>query len=116
MSNKSRGTALEHQVRDDLVERGWLVVRPGASLGPADLVALRAGWDPLLVQVKIGGYMLPAERRELCEAAERSGAVPLLADRQRRPEDRRRTWIRYRRLEAGEVAEPWDDGELREAA
>lgn len=111
-SNRRRGVDLEHAVRDDLRELGWLVIRPAGSKGAADLVAHRAGDDPAFVQVKTGGYMKPDERRELLAAATQAGGVPVLADRQRHREDRRRTFIRYQRLvdasaNEWERWEPW---------
>ena len=97
-SNRRRGIALEHSVRDDLLEAGYYVVRPAGSKGPADLVAMHKG-RILFVQVKVSGYMPPGERLELERAAHRAGAIALLADRIRLPEDKRRTRIRYRNPE-----------------
>lgn len=58
--------------------------RAPASLGVADLVALKAGQTPLLIEVKStagGPYerFSPADRQELKAAAIKAGATPLLA-------------------------------------
>lgn len=87
MTNRSRGDYLERQTRAALEAHGWLIVRAGGSLGAADLVALRAGKRPLLIQCKILGRgrtfprMDPAERVALWDAAEKAGARPLIATR-----------------------------------
>lgn len=79
-----RGAQRERAVRDLLAEQGWLVVRAAGSLGCADLLALRAGERPRLVEVKstAGGpfeHFGPAARARLAAAAEQAGADALLA-------------------------------------
>ena len=87
MSNRARGDYLERQTRDALAAYGWLIVRSGGSLGAADLVALRAQKRPLLIQCKILGKgrtfprLDPDERLALWQAAEQSGARPIIATR-----------------------------------
>lgn len=89
MSNRTRGDYLEHQTRDALAQYGWLVIRSGGSLGCADLVALRVGKMPLLVQCKVLGKgrqmprVDPAERMALFNAARESGARAIIATRYR---------------------------------
>lgn len=46
-----RGRQRERQVADHLRDRDWLVVK-GTSFGIADLVALKAGERPRLIEVK----------------------------------------------------------------
>lgn len=84
MRSRQFGTRRERQVRDYLMDRDWIVFRPGASLGVADLVALRDGHRPMLVQVKgsAGGpyeHFRPAERLRLVATAKLCGAAPVLA-------------------------------------
>lgn len=84
MRSRQFGTRRERQVRDKLLSDDWIVFRPGASLGVADLVALRAGDRPRLVQVKgsAGGpyeHFSPAERLKLIGTARLAGADPWLA-------------------------------------
>ena len=84
MSNASRGHARERQVRDWYAKRDWLTFRAPASLGVADVIALKAGEKPHLVEVKCtsrGPYhgFLPADRARLSMAARMAGAVALLA-------------------------------------
>jgi Holliday junction resolvase len=56
-------------------------------MGAADLIALRAGKTPLLVQCKILGpgrqmpRVDPAERLALCETARKAGARAIIATR-----------------------------------
>lgn len=84
MSNRTRGDYLERQTRDALRAHGWIVVRAAGSLGPADLVALRRRFTPLLVACKTNGRIPPDERRAIRDAAEQAYARPLLAMRTRR--------------------------------
>lgn len=54
MSAKSRGSAAELKVRDIFLADGYYVQKAGGSLGVADLIALAAGPEVVLIQVK--GY------------------------------------------------------------
>lgn len=75
-----RGKYSENVVRKELEAMGYFVVRASLSRGPADLVALRAGVTPLLVQVKRSHLGLrPAERHALTDAATQSGGRAVLA-------------------------------------
>jgi Holliday junction resolvase len=88
-SNRARGDYLEHQTRDALAAYGWWIIRAGGSLGCADLVALRVGKRPLLIQCKILGpgrampRIDPDERAALFAAAEQCGARAIIATRYR---------------------------------
>jgi Holliday junction resolvase len=81
---KRKGSRFELKSKALLLEDGWMVTKAGGSLGAADLVALKAGERPLLVQVKataagpFSGFG-PSERAELLAVAKASGAVPVLA-------------------------------------
>ncbi len=80
----SRGTQRERAVRDRLSSEDWLAFRAPASLGVADVVALREGSRPLLVEVKStaqGPYehFSPAARERLRFAARLAGAEAFLA-------------------------------------
>ncbi len=72
------GRATENKARGVLRVAGFVTMRSWMSRSPADLVALRAGSRPLLIQVKKGGYMVPAERLALWAMADQAGAVPVL--------------------------------------
>lgn len=79
-----RGIQRERQVRHHFEDQGWVAFRAPASLGAADVVALRDGDRPLLIEVKStsgGPYERfgPADRFELSEVARRAGADALLA-------------------------------------
>lgn len=80
----SRGHDRERAVRDVLKKDDWLAFRAPASLGVADVVALKEGRRPRLVEVKStaqGPYERfgPADRQELSFAARLAGADALLA-------------------------------------
>jgi Holliday junction resolvase len=80
----SRGHDRERAVRNWYLDRDWVAFRAPASLGVADVIALRDGSRPHLVEVKStagGPYerFVPADRAELSIAAKRAGADALLA-------------------------------------
>lgn len=80
----ARGTRRERAVCAWLRERDWIAFRAPASLGCADVIALRAGARPRLVEVKStagGPYERfgPAERERLVAAARLAGADAYLA-------------------------------------
>jgi Holliday junction resolvase len=74
------GAKRERQVREVLEAQGWWVARAAGSLGDADLIALKDGKRPRLIEVKANegspyktfGRL---HRAELREAARRTGAV-----------------------------------------
>ena len=78
-----RGHDRERSVKRLLEEDGWLVVRAAGSLG-YDLVALKDGFTPRVIEVKStagGPYERfgPSDRRELVDAAKAAGACAELA-------------------------------------
>lgn len=80
----SRGHDRERAVKAWFEARDWLVVRAAGSLGDVDLVCLRDGYTPVLVEVKStagGPYERfgPAAREELRLAARIAGAEATLA-------------------------------------
>ena len=85
MSRNARfGAERERQVKKLLEAKGWMVTKAGGSLGVADLVALRAGAPPELIQVKSDKdspytHFGPAAREELKRVADEAGAVAQLA-------------------------------------
>ena len=79
-----RGHQRERAVRDLLLSQDWLAFRAPASLGVADVVALRDGSRPRLIEVKStaqGPYehFGPLDRHCLREAAKLAGADAYLA-------------------------------------
>lgn len=84
MSGQRRGHQRERDVRHRLEDEDWWVSRAAGSIGDADLVALRAGRRPMLLEVKstaAGPYSHfgPADRARLLFAAELAGADAVLA-------------------------------------
>lgn len=80
----SRGIQRERDVKRLLMDDDWLAFRSPASLGVADVIALRAGSRPRLIEVKStagGPYerFQPADREKLSLAAELAGADAFLA-------------------------------------
>lgn len=78
------GIQRERAVRRVLEQADWWVARAAGSLGDADLIALRDGDRPRLIEVKAssrGPYHSfgPADRRDLRFAARLAGADPVLA-------------------------------------
>lgn len=78
-----RGIQNERRTRRLLEDDGWWTCRAAGSLGDADVLALKAGERPRMIEVKStkGGpweKFGPADRRELLEAANRAGADALL--------------------------------------
>lgn len=88
------GHQRERQVKKLLEEEGWFVIRAPASLGVADLVAIRnqAHYPRLLLRPEVrfieckanekgGPYMnfRPEDRQALLDAAEKAGARAELA-------------------------------------
>lgn len=80
----SRGINRERQVRRVLEAQDWWVTRAAGSLGDADLVALKDGKQPRLIEVKstAGGpyeHFRPGDRAALVFAARVAGGVAELA-------------------------------------
>ena len=74
-----RGADFERKVRSMLESKGYLVIRSAGSKTPVDLVALKKGETPVLIQCKISGRITDIEVRELKIEAEKAGAKPALA-------------------------------------
>jgi Holliday junction resolvase len=79
-----RGHNRERQVKALLEDEGFWVARAAGSLGDADLVALKVGHTPRLIEVKStagGPYERfgPADRQRLFAAANVAGAIAWLA-------------------------------------
>lgn len=77
------GRARERQTADALRSEGWVVLK-GTTYGTCDLVAMRAGDPPMLIEVKStsgGPYERfgPDDRAALRAAAEQAGAQAVLA-------------------------------------
>lgn len=76
----SRGINRERQVRRRLEAEGYWCCRAAGSFGDADVVALKAGERPRMIEVKstaAGPYAHfgPTDRIELVEAALQAGAT-----------------------------------------
>lgn len=83
-AGRQRGTQRERAVRLELANQDWLAFRAPASLGVADVVALKDGHRPRLIECKStaqGPYehFGPADRQRLRLAAQIAGADAYLA-------------------------------------
>ena len=79
-----RGHQRERDVAELLRDQDWMVTRAAGSLGCADLVALRDGSKPQIIEVKStagGPYERfgPAYRERIRAAAKMAGAEAVLA-------------------------------------
>ena len=79
----SRGINRERQVRKALEAEGYWTCRAAGSFGDADVVALKAGQVPMMIEVKSTArgpweHFGPKDRAELEAAARVAGAVPWL--------------------------------------
>ena len=79
MTNGARGSHRERMVMRALQADGWVCYRSAGSHGCADLVALKLGETPRLVQVKASQqgafeHFGPAARQELLAEARQAGA------------------------------------------
>jgi Holliday junction resolvase len=79
-----RGTDRDRKVRDQLAEQDWFAVCSRGSHGCADILAIRAGSIPRVIQVKStaqGPYERfgPSDRAELGLAARIGGADAYIA-------------------------------------
>lgn len=84
MTNYRKGAGRELRVKEHYERNGWVVYRSAGSHGPADLVALKDGLMPELIQVKSSAagpfaHFGPAEREELRDEAIKAGARAVLA-------------------------------------
>jgi Holliday junction resolvase len=80
----SYGTLREHKVRDWFLERDWWVCRAAGSMGDADLVVMKDGHRPKMVEVKGNkgspfANFRPKDRAEILFAARLAGADAVLA-------------------------------------
>ena len=77
-----RGRRFEYRCKAALEAAGWHVWRTPGSKSPADLIALREGHAPVLVQCKIGDSLFgTAELRVLRRLADACGAVAVSASK-----------------------------------
>ena len=77
--DSQRGINRERQLVNALRETDWFAFRAPGSLGVADVIALKDGHTPMLIEVKSthrGPYhgFLPADRADLAQTARWAGA------------------------------------------
>jgi len=68
-----KGRAKEYRVKKFLEERGYVVFRCAGSK-PVDLIALKKGKKPLLIEIKLTKYHKRRQLEEQLRLAERAGA------------------------------------------
>lgn len=80
MSHYARGRAFEYRIKQRFIDAGYLVVRAAQSKGPADLVAIRSGMKPVLIQCKIGKtWSSIKDWNEFLALCESLDAIPVFA-------------------------------------
>ena len=81
MSNATAGRAREYQVRDHLIDLGWVyIMRAAASKGPADLLMGHETHGAALIQVGTRSkHIGPDGRTRFLRAAHITGALPIEA-------------------------------------
>lgn len=84
----ARGAERERELAKRWRQDGWFVTRSAGSHSPADLVCLKRGERPALLQLKTGQRRWPSkdERVALLLAAERADADPVIVFWQPRKE------------------------------
>jgi hypothetical protein len=75
------GANFERELKHELEGIGYYVIRSAGSHGQADLVALKRGVPPILIQCKLSNWT-NAEREQLEEAASYLGAIWIMARRE----------------------------------
>lgn len=74
-----KGRTFEYKIKTYLTRRGYFVIRAAGSHGPADLVAVRKGQRPMLVQCKKGTATVgKEEHNELFRAATQADAMAII--------------------------------------
>ena len=83
VSTATTGRRIEHAVRDDLTQAGWVVAaRAAGSKGAADLICFRPGLVALVQVKRTNAQLPPAERQALIALADVLGlhiAIPVVA-------------------------------------
>lgn len=98
--NRRAGDNFEYRTRDTFRSRGWWIIRAAGSLGPVDLVALKAGQPAVLISCKINGRIDPLEREALLAVANMTGGTPVIAHREQPG------WLGVSRLAPSGAREP----------
>lgn len=76
-----KGRAFEYKIKSIFETCGFFVIRAAQSKGVADLVALKSGHYPVMIQCKVGRWYDVEEWNEFLLAANRAGAIPIYANR-----------------------------------
>jgi Holliday junction resolvase len=74
------GRAFEYRIKNELKDKGFIVLRSPASKGPIDLAAIKEG-RILFIQCKTSGVLGTKDWNELFDLSRKARAVPILASR-----------------------------------
>ncbi|GAI88058.1 unnamed protein product [marine sediment metagenome] len=77
-SNYGKGARFELDVRDILLEDGWVAVRAAGSHGIIDVLAVKVN-EKWFIQCRTRGNLSGDERKELVALTKKHNAVPILA-------------------------------------
>jgi Holliday junction resolvase len=80
VTHYARGAERERELAKLWRSDGWQVFRSAGSHSPADLICLKRGHEPRLLQLKTGRRRWPSrdERVALSVTAKAGGALPLI--------------------------------------
>lgn len=75
-----KGRNFEYAVKNNLQEKGYVVMRSPGSRSPADLVAVKDG-KPFFIQCKLHAAFPVQEWNEFLDYSNKAGAIPIMASR-----------------------------------
>lgn len=81
---RAAGDRFERMCFRNLSAAGWLTVRSAGSFGPCDLVALKRGRPPVLVQCKKTDNLTRAGRLALWNVGRQHGAIAVVVSNPQR--------------------------------
>ncbi len=79
----AKGAGFELEVRNVLLEDGWVAVRSAGSHGIIDVLAIKQN-EKWFVQCRTRGNLSGSERTELVALAKKHYAIPILAYKRRK--------------------------------
>ena len=83
--NYVQGRAFEYKIATLFRRKGYYVVRSAGSHGPADLVAVKKGLQPILIQCKTGNAGISTDERDILYlTAKETGSIAIVASKEAR--------------------------------
>jgi Holliday junction resolvase len=83
--NYVKGRAFEYKIATLFRRKGYYVVRSAGSYGPSDLVAVKKGQRPVLIQCKAGAAAISKEESDLLFlTAKDADSIPIVVSKEDR--------------------------------